>query len=102
MVLLTPVAEVPAVSVPWLVADVQLRAVIAAAAAETVRASVQLCPPKLSAKFAVPAPLGVPVMLYVTLPAPEANDPAVRVAVRPVIPVEATLCALYAPPLPPV
>jgi hypothetical protein len=68
----------------------------------TVSVSVQLCPPKLNAKLAVPLAVGVPVMVYVILPAPEANVPAVRVAVRPVTPVEAILCALYAPPLPPV
>jgi hypothetical protein len=40
------------------------------------------------AKEAVPAAEGVPVMGYVTEPAPEANVPAANVAVNPVTPVE--------------
>ena len=58
------------------------------AAALTVNESVQLCPPREMAKEAVPAAEGVPVMGYVTEPAPEANVPAANVAVNPVTPVE--------------
>jgi hypothetical protein len=43
------------------------------------------------AKVAVPLPAGVPVMVYVTLPLPLANNPWVKVAVKPVTPVEAML-----------
>ena len=64
------------------------------AAGKTARVSVQLCPPRLKAKLAVPLALGVPVIVYVTVPAPEANVPPVSVAVKPVTPVEAMLCAL--------
>ena len=63
-------------------------------AGKTVRESVQLCPPRLKAKLAVPLALGVPVIAYVTVPAPEANVPLVSVAVKPVTPVEEMLCAL--------
>jgi hypothetical protein len=49
---------------------------------------MQLCPPILRLKLAVPLALGVPVMVYVKLPIPVAKLPAVRVAVRPVTPVE--------------
>ena len=63
---------------------------------------LQLCPPKVIANVAVPELAGVPVMVYVTLPAPLARVPAAKVAVRPVTPVEATFCALYEPALPPV
>ena len=52
------------------------------------------------AKLAVPAALGVPVIVYVKLPAPFANEPATKVAVKPVTPVELTVCPLCAPPLP--
>ena len=51
------------------------------------------CPPKVIAKLAVPALAGVPVMVYVTLPAPLANKPCDKVAVKPVTPVETMLCA---------
>lgn len=55
----------------------------------TVRARLQLCPPKLSANVAVPAPDGVPLMAYVKLPEPLASVPACKVAFKPVIPVDA-------------
>ena len=61
------------------------------AAGDIVRASVQFCPPKLSAKIAVPLMLGVPVIVYTTLPAPVANVPPASVAVKPVTPVELTI-----------
>ena len=102
MLLPTPLAAVPEVSVPVVVAEAQLRAVRVAAGKLTVLLNVQLCPPKLIAKLAVPAALGVPVMEYVKLPAPVARVPAVRVAVKPVTPVEVTVWLLKVPPLPPV
>jgi hypothetical protein len=60
--LLTPLAISPAVRAPILVALLQLSAVMLPTVTFTVRLSVQLCPPKLSAKLAVPLPLGVPVI----------------------------------------
>ena len=63
MELLTPLAAAPAVSVPLLVALLQFKAVIVPAAAPTVLVNVQLEPPMFKAKFAVPAALGVPVMV---------------------------------------
>jgi hypothetical protein len=59
--------------------------------AKTVLVSVQDCPPTEIAKEAVPEPLGVPVMVYVKEPAPEAIVPADKVAVSPVTPVEVTV-----------
>ena len=52
------------------------------------------------AKLAVPLVVGVPVIVYVNEPAPLANVPAARVAVRPVTPVDERVCALYTPPFP--
>ena len=86
---------------PLLVAEAQLRAV-RLATGKTVLVRVQVCPPRLSAKLAVPAADGVPVMVKLRLPAPLASVPAARVAVRPVTPVEVTLCPVKVPPLPPV
>jgi hypothetical protein len=71
-------------------------------AASTVLVSVHDCPPIFNAKLAVPLPPGVPVMVYVKEPAPVANDPATKVAVKPVTPVEVTVCPLCVPPFPPV
>ena len=45
---------------------------------------------------------GVPLIVYVKLPVPFANVPAAKVAVKPVTPIEAIVCAAYVPPLPPV
>ncbi len=70
--------------------------------AATVIARVHVCPPMLSAKLAVPALAGVPVIVYVKLPAPLAKLPDVNVAVNPVTPVEVTVCPLCKPPFPPV
>ncbi len=53
----------PEVSVPELVAVEQLSAVMVPTGRFTVLVKVQLCPPMLSAKFAVPLVAGVPVML---------------------------------------
>ena len=61
--LLTPLAAVPEVSVPLLVAEAQLRAVILPAGEPTVRVSVQVCPPILKAKLAVPLLAGVPLIV---------------------------------------
>ena len=58
---------------------------------DTVRLNVQDRPPMLNAKLAVPAALGVPVIVYASEPLPLANVPAARLAVRPVTPVELTL-----------
>lgn len=55
----------------------------------TVKAILQVCPPNVNGNVAVPAAPGVPVMLYVRLPAPFANVPEAKVAVNPVTPVDA-------------
>ena len=60
----------------------------------TVRVSVQVCPPMLSAKLAVPLEAGVPVIVYKMDPDPEAKVPAVLVAVSPVTPVDVIVCAV--------
>ena len=54
----------------------------------TVLLKVHVCPPMLKAKLAVPLVAGVPVIIYVILPAPLSRVPAARVAVKPVTPVE--------------
>ncbi len=68
----------------------------------TVLVNVQVCPPMLNAKLAVPLVAGVPVILYVNEPAPLAKLPAAKVAVKPVTPVDVTACEVYVPPFPPV
>ena len=82
----------PWVSVPLLVAVEQLSAVMLALG-KTVLFNVQVCPPMLSAKLAVPALAGVPVMVKVKFPAPVAKVPAAHVAVRPVTPVDVKVWA---------
>ena len=82
----------PCVSVPLLVAVEQLNAVMLAVG-RTVLVKVQVCPPMLNAKLAVPELAGVPVMVNVKLPEPFAKGPAAHVAVRPVTPVEVKVCA---------
>ena len=54
----------------------------------TILVKVQVCPPMLKAKLAVPVEAGVPVIVYVKLPAPLSNVPAASVAVKPVTPVD--------------
>jgi hypothetical protein len=61
---------------------------------DTVTSRLQLCPPMLSAKLAVPSLEGVPVMEQVNVPDPTEKPPALSVAVRPVTPVEVTVCPL--------
>ena len=61
--LLTPLAAVPEVSVPELVAVEQLSAVMVPAGKATVLVKLQVWPPKLKAKLAVPLVVGVPVMV---------------------------------------
>jgi hypothetical protein len=90
--LFTLAAAMPCVNVPLLVAVEQLNAVMLAVG-RTVLVKVQVCPPMLSAKLAVPALAGVPVMVMVKFPEPFANVPAAHVAVRPVTPVEVKVCA---------
>jgi hypothetical protein len=87
---------------PELVAVEQLSAVIVPTGKATVLVKVQVCPPMLKAKLAVPLVAGVPVMVKIKLPAPVAKVPAAHVAVRPITPVDVTFCAVYVPPLPPV
>ena len=82
----------PCVSVPLLVAVEQLSAVILALG-KTVLSNVQVCPPMLIAKLAVPALAGVPVMVKVKFPEPFANVPAAHVAVSPVTPVDVKVWA---------
>jgi 1-acyl-sn-glycerol-3-phosphate acyltransferase len=60
----------------------------------TVLVKVQVCPPILIAKLAVPLVAGVPVIVYDKLPAPLAKLPAAKVAVKPVTPVDVTVCPL--------
>ena len=64
--------------------------------------SEQVCPPTLKAKLAVPLVAGVPVIVYVKLPAPLSKVPAASVAVKPVTPVDVMVCAVYVPPFAPV
>ena len=101
-VLLTLAATTPWPNVPALVAVEQLSAVIVPTGNATVLVRVHVFPPMLSAKLAVPLVAGVPVMVYAKLPVPIAKLPAVKVAVRPVTPVELTVCPLCVPPFPPV
>ena len=61
--LLTPEAGTAKVSVPLFVALAQVKAVMAPIGAATVLVRVQVCPPMLSAKLAVPPLAGVPVMV---------------------------------------
>ena len=53
----------PCVSVPVLVAVEQVSAVIVPTGKSTVLVNVQLCPPTLNAKLAVPLEAGVPVIV---------------------------------------
>jgi hypothetical protein len=62
-VLLTLAAATPCVNVPLLVAVEQLKAVIVPTGKATVLVKVQVCPPMLSAKLAVPLLAGVPVIV---------------------------------------
>ena len=61
--LLTLAAATPWVNVPLLVAVGQLSAVMVPNGKATVLVKVQVCPPKLNAKLAVPLVAGVPVMV---------------------------------------
>ncbi len=61
--LLTLAAATPCVNVPVLVAVEQFRAVMAPIGKSTVLVSVQVCPPILKAKLAVPLVAGVPVIV---------------------------------------
>ena len=92
----------PWVNVPVFVAVEQFSAVMVPAEGFTVLVKVQVCPPILSAKLAVPLEAGVPVIVKVKLPAPLAKVPAAHVAVSPVTPVEVKVCELRYPPFPPV
>ena len=58
----------------------------------TVLVNVQVCPPMLSAKLAVPLAAGVPVIVYANEPAPFSMFPAAKVAVKPVTPVDVMFC----------
>ncbi len=53
----------PCVNVPILVADEQVKAVIDPAGRLTVLINVQVCPPMLNEKLAVPLDTGVPVIV---------------------------------------
>ena len=91
--LLTLAAATPCINAPVLVAVEQLSAVMVPAGGFTVLVNVHVCPPMFRAKLAVPFDAGVPVIVKVKLPAPVAKVPAAHVAVRPVTPVEVTVCA---------
>ena len=62
-VLLTLAAATPWPNVPALVAVEQLSAVMVPTGKSTVLVKVQVCPPRLKAKLAVPLVAGVPVMV---------------------------------------
>ncbi len=79
---------------PVLVAVEQLSAVMVPTGGFTVLVKVQVCPPMLIAKLAVPLDAGVPVMVNVKLPAPLSRVPAAIVAVSPVTPVDVMICAV--------
>ncbi len=79
---------------PVLVAVEQLSTVMVPAGGFTVLDKVQVCPPMIKAKLAVPFDAGVPVIVYVKLPAPLSKVPAGREAVKPVTPVDAIVCVL--------
>ena len=71
-------------------------------AAETERLMEQDCPATVMANWAVPLVEGVPESAKVTEPVPVLMGPAVKVAVSPVTPVDATACpAASTPPFPP-
>ena len=99
--LLTPLAATPRVKAPMLVAVAQLNAVMLAEG-NTVLVKVQVWPPMLKTKLAIPELAGVPLIVYVKLPAPEARVLAAQVAVRPLTPVEVTVWTPRYPPFPPV
>ena len=61
--LLTLAAAIPCVNVPVLVAVEQISAVMVPSGKATVLVNVQVCPPRLKAKLAVPLLAGVPVMV---------------------------------------
>ncbi len=71
-----------------MVAVEQLSAVIVPTGKAIVLVKVQVCPPMLNAKLAVPLVAGVPEILNVNEPAPLAKLPAAKVAVKPVTPVD--------------
>ena len=102
IVLVTPLAGVFIVKVPAVAPLVQFKALNAAAAGATETVNVQLCPPIVNAKLAVPLVAGVPEIANESEPDPLAKIPEVSVAVKPVTPVEEIVCKAYEPPLPPV
>ena len=59
------------------------------------------CPPIVNAKLVVPLALGVPEISIESEPEPFDKVPKVKVAVRPVTPVEEIVCVEYEPPFPP-
>ena len=63
---------------------VQVSAVMLAAAVAVIVAPVQTCPPKARLKIALPVVLGVPEMLYTSVPFPLARLPDCNVSVSPV------------------
>ncbi len=63
ILLLTLEAAMPCVNVPLLVAVEQLSAVMVPTGRFTVLVKVQVWPPRLNAKLAVPLVVGVPVMV---------------------------------------
>ena len=90
--MLTLAATIPCVSVPVLVAVEQVSAVIVPTGKSTVLVNVHVWPPMLKAKLAVPLVDGIPLIVYVKLPAPLSKVPAARVAVKPITPVEVMVC----------
>ncbi len=92
MLLLTLTTAMPCVNTPELVAVEQLSAVILPTGKSTALVKVQVCPPTLIVKLAVPLVAGVPVIVYVKLPAPLSKVPAVKFAVKPVTPEDVMVC----------
>ena len=100
MLLLTLADATPCVNVPKLVDVEQLSAVIVPIGKSTVLVKVQVCPATFNAKLAVPLDAGVPVIVYVKLPAPLSKVPPDKEAVKPVTPVDDIVCEEYVPPFP--
>lgn len=78
---------------PELIAVEQFKDVMVPDGRLTALVKVQVCPPILKAKLAVPLLAGVPVMEYVKLPPPFAKFPVVKEAVNPDTPVDDIFCA---------
>ena len=95
-------ADTPVDKVPITLPPAQFREVTTPTGGKTFAVKLQFLPPILSPNVAFPVPVGVPDIEYVTVSFPVLKLPAFNVAVRPVTPVELTICPACEPPLPPV